>query len=146
MFDCVDDDGLVPPDLLDRQFGVGAPNLLLVADFTDVKLVTGFVLVAFVIDAHAGAIVGWEASGSKHTRLVESALRQAAALRSRQDHPIADAIYHSHTGSHYMSMKFSETQSRSGTGPVRSAITCHLSCFVGTVIRVQVRRRRANAV
>jgi hypothetical protein len=57
-FDCVDDDGLVPPDLLDRQFGVGAPNLLLGADFTYVKLVTGFVYVAFVIDPHAGAIVG----------------------------------------------------------------------------------------
>ena len=79
-----------PPDLVDRQFGVPAPNRLLVADFTYVKLVTGvFVYVAFVIDAHAGAIVGWEASASKQTRFVESALRQAAALRSRQGHPIA---------------------------------------------------------
>jgi len=85
-----------PPDLVDRQFGVGAPNLLLVADFTYVKLISGvFVYVAFVIDAYAGAIVGWEASASKHTRFVESALRQAAALRSRQGHPIADAIHHS---------------------------------------------------
>ena len=30
-----------PPDLVDRQFGVPAPNRLLVADFTYVKLVTG---------------------------------------------------------------------------------------------------------
>ena len=45
-----------PPDLVDRQFGVPAPNRLLVADFTYVKLVTGvFVYVAFVIDAYAGA-------------------------------------------------------------------------------------------
>ena len=59
------------------------PNALLVADFTYVKLVTGvFVYVAFVIDAYAGAIIGWEASGSKQTRFVESAIRQAAALRS----------------------------------------------------------------
>ena len=85
-----------PPDLVDRQFGVPAPNLLLVADFTYVKLVTGvFVYVAFVIDAYAGAIVGWEASASKHTRFVESAIRQAAAQRSRQGHPIDDAIHHS---------------------------------------------------
>ncbi len=48
-----------PPDLVDRQFAVGAPNRLLVADFTYVKLITGvFVYVAFVIDAYAGAIVG----------------------------------------------------------------------------------------
>ena len=76
------------PDLVDRQFRVPAPNLLLVADFTYVKLVTGvFVYVAFVIDAYAGAIVGWEARRSKQTRFVESAIRQAAALRSRQGHP-----------------------------------------------------------
>ena len=89
-----------PPDLVDRQFGVGAPNRLLVADFTYVKLVTGvFVYVAFVIDAYAGAIVGWEASASKQTRFVESAIRQAAALRSRQGHPIDGAIHHSDAGS-----------------------------------------------
>ena len=63
-------------------------------------LVSGvFVYVAFVIDAYAGAIVGWEASASKHTRFVESAIRQAAALRSRQGHPIEDAIHHSDAGS-----------------------------------------------
>jgi putative transposase len=85
-----------PPDLVDRQFGVSAPNRLLVADFTYVKLATGvFVCVAFVIDAYAGSIVGWETSASKQTRFVESAIRQAAALRSRQGHPIDGAIHHS---------------------------------------------------
>jgi putative transposase len=58
-----------------------------------------FVYVAFVIDAYAGAIVGWEASASKQTRFVESAIRQAAALRSRQGHPIDGAIHHSDAGS-----------------------------------------------
>jgi putative transposase len=73
------------PDLVDRQFAVPAPNRLLVADFTYVRLACGvFVYVAFVIDAYAGAIIGWEVSGSKQTRFVESAIRQAIALRSRQ--------------------------------------------------------------
>jgi putative transposase len=107
-----------PPDLVDRQFGVGAPNRLLVADFTYVKLISGvFVYVAFVIDAYAGAIIGWEASGSKHTRFVESAIRQAAALRSRQRHPIEDAIHHSDAGSQYTSVRFGETLSLSGLRP-----------------------------
>lgn len=88
------------PDLVDRQFTVGAPNRLLVADFTYVRLATGaFCYVAFVIDAYAGAIIGWEASMSKQTRFVESAIRQAAALRSRQGHPIDGAIHHSDAGS-----------------------------------------------
>jgi putative transposase len=107
-----------PPDLVDRQFGVGAPNRLLVADFTYVKLFAGvFVYVAFVIDAYAGAIVGWEASASKQTRFVESAIRQAAALRFRQGHPIDGAIHHSDARSQYTSVRFGETLSLSGLQP-----------------------------
>ncbi len=103
------------PDLVDRQFAVPAPNRLLVADFTYVKLVTGaFCYVAFVIDAYAGSILGWEGSTSKETRFVESAIRQAAALRSRQGHPIDGAIHHSDAGSQYTSVHFGETLSLSG--------------------------------
>ena len=106
------------PDLVDRQFTVPAPNRLLVADFTYVKLISGvFVYVAFVIDAYAGAIVGWEGSASKQTRFVESAIRQAVALRSRQGHPIDDAIHHSDAGSQYTSVHFGETLSLSGLRP-----------------------------
>jgi putative transposase len=98
------------PDLVDRQFRVPAPNRLFVADFTYVKLVTGvFVYVAFVIDAYAGRIVGWEASTSKVTRFVESAIRQAVALRARQGHPIKDTIHHSDAGSQYTAVHFAET-------------------------------------
>ena len=113
-----DPGGVRPPDLVDRRFGIPAPNRLLVADFTYVKLATGlFVYVAFVIDAYAGSIVGWEASASKQTRFVESALRQAAALRSRQGHPIDGAIHHSDAGSQYPSVRFAETLSLSGLRP-----------------------------
>ena len=106
------------PDLVDRQFAVPTPNRLLVADFTYVKLVTGtFVYVAFVIDAYAGAIVGWEASASKQTRFVESAIRQAAALRARQGRPIDGAIHHSDAGSQYTSVHFGETLTFSGLRP-----------------------------
>jgi putative transposase len=98
------------PDLVDRQFRVEAPNRLLVADFTYVRLLTGvFAYVAFVIDAFAGRIVGWEASTSKQTRFVESAIRQAAAFRARQGHPLAgDTIHHSDAGSQYTSVHFGE--------------------------------------
>ena len=39
---------------------------------------------AFVIDAFAGTVAGWECSLSKQTAFVERAVRQAAALRARQ--------------------------------------------------------------
>jgi putative transposase len=98
------------PDLVDRQFRVDAPNRLVVADFTYVRLITGiFVYVAFVIDAFAGRIVGWECSTSKQTAFVESAIRQAAALRARQGHPLpGNTIHHSDAGSQYTSVHFGQ--------------------------------------
>jgi putative transposase len=106
------------PDLVGRQFRVPTPNALVVADFTYVKLVTGvFVYVAFVIDAYAGAIIGWEAASVKQARFVESAIRQAAALRARQGHRIDGAIHHSDAGSQYTAVHFGETLSLSGLRP-----------------------------
>jgi putative transposase len=100
------------PDLVDRQFRVPAPNRLLVADFTYVPLTTGagtrFAYTAFVIDAYAGRIVGWECSTSKHTAFVERAARQAIALRLRDGKPLQNkgirAIHHSDAGSQGMNM------------------------------------------
>jgi putative transposase len=99
------------PDLVNRQFVVQAPNRLLVADFTYVRLTTGvFAYTAFVIDAFAGSIVGWECSTSKHTAFVERAIAQAAALRIRQGNPLQNnAIHHSDAGSQYTSVHFTET-------------------------------------
>ena len=51
------------PDLVKRRFGVPRPNEFFVADFTYVPISTGvFAYTAFVIDAYAGTIVGWEFS------------------------------------------------------------------------------------
>ena len=84
-----DPDAVRAPDLVDRQFRVEAPSLLVVADFTYVRLARrAFVYAAFAIDAFAGRIVGWECSASKHTEFVESAIRQAAALRAREGNPL----------------------------------------------------------
>jgi len=87
------------PDLVGRQWRVRAPNLLVVADFTDVPMVCGFGYTAVVVDAYAGLIPGWECSLRKDTGFVERALRHAAAYRARQGHPLDDAIHHSDAGS-----------------------------------------------
>jgi IS30 family transposase len=89
------------PDLVNRQFRVEAPNRLLVADFTYVRLGTGaFAYTVFVVDAYAGMIVGWECSTSKHTAFVERAIAQAVALRHRGGKPLQNkAIHHSDAGS-----------------------------------------------
>jgi putative transposase len=60
----------------------------------------GFGYTAFVIDAFAGLIAGRECSLSKETAFAERAIRQAAALRARQGHPLGGgAVHHSDAGS-----------------------------------------------
>jgi putative transposase len=79
-----------PADLVDRQFHAAAPGLLHVADFTYVPLAGGgFGYTAFVIDAYAGLIPGWECSTSKEGAFVRRAIRHAADYRRRQGHPLA---------------------------------------------------------
>ncbi len=107
------------PDLVRRNFTADRPGQLHVADFTYVPLDGGgFGYTAFVIDAFAGLIAGWECSLSKETAFVERAIRQAAALRARQGHPIRGrAIHHSDAGSQYTSVRFAQTLLLAGLTP-----------------------------
>jgi putative transposase len=110
------------PDLVGRRWRVNAPNPLVVADFTDVPMVAGFGYTAFVIDAYAGLIPGWECSLSKQTALVERALRHAVALCARQSRPFDDAIHHSDAGSQYTAIHFKETLMLAGLKPSVGAV------------------------
>ncbi|WP_099225825.1 IS3 family transposase [Mycobacterium persicum] len=105
------------PDLVGRRWRVTAPNLLEVADFTYVAMTGGFGYTAFVIDAYAGLIAGWECSLSKTTDFVERALRHAAAYRARQGHPFDDTIHHSDAGSQYTAIHFGESLMLAGLKP-----------------------------
>jgi putative transposase len=106
------------PDLVQRAFRAPAPNRLLVADFTYVRMATGcFAYTAFIIDAYANRILGWECAISKETAFVESAIRQAAALRARQGHPLQAVVHHSDAGSQYTSVHFGETLMLNGMLP-----------------------------
>ncbi len=99
-----------PPDLVDRNFRVDRPDALYVADFTYVRMVPCFAYTAFVIDAFAGTIVGWEVSTSKETAFVERAVNQACMLRSMQGNPLRErTIHHSDAGSQYTALRFGET-------------------------------------
>jgi transposase InsO family protein len=81
-------------------------------------MMSGFGYTAFVIDAVAGLIVGWECSLSKETVFVESAIRQAASFRTRQGHPLTGGtIHHSDAGSQYTAVRFGETLMLAGLTP-----------------------------
>jgi transposase InsO family protein len=79
-----------PLDRVNRHFQAPRPNALWVADFTYVATWSGFVYVAFVIDAFARHIVGWRVSRTAHAGFVLDALEQALHAR----HPIRGGLVH----------------------------------------------------
>ncbi len=114
-----DPEAVRPPDLVDRQFGVAAPNVLLVADFTYVKLVTGvFVYVAFVIDAYSRRILGWRAARTMTTDLVLDAVEHAFFTRAQDGTTsLHGLIAHSDAGSQYTSVAFTQRLIDEGVDP-----------------------------
>jgi putative transposase len=93
-----------PKDLVDRDFTVAAPNRLWVADFTYVATWSGFVYVAFIVDAYARRIVGWNVSRRMNTALVLDALEMALWQRN----PDGELIHHNDAGVQYLSIAYSE--------------------------------------
>jgi putative transposase len=85
-----------PRDLVNRQFRAPAPNRLWVSDFTYVATWTGFVNVAFVIDAFARRIAGWRASRTAHATFVLDAPEQA--LHARRPGATDGLVHHSDRG------------------------------------------------
>lgn len=93
-----------PLDLVRRNFHADRPNQLWVADFTYVTTWSGFVYIAFVIDAFSRMIVGWRAAKSMSAELTLDALEQALWARKVK----GNLIHHSDRGSQYLSIRYSE--------------------------------------
>ena len=104
-----------PLDYVKRQFRAPRPNALWVSDFTYVATWTGFVYVAFVIDAYARRIVGWRASRTAHASFVLDALEQA--LHDRRPAHRDGLVHHSDRGSQYVSIKYTERLAGAGIEP-----------------------------
>lgn len=104
-----------PRDHVNRQFHAPAPNRLWLSDFTYVSTWSGFVYVAFVIDAFARRIVGWRVSRTAHAQFVLDALEQALHQRRPFDSPTL--VHHSDRGSQYVSIKYTERLAEAGIEP-----------------------------
>jgi len=95
-----------PLDKVNREFRVSRPNALWVVDFTYVHAWTGFIYVAFVIDAFARRIVGWKVSTSATAGFVLDALEQA--IHARRPAPEDGLIHHSDRGVQYLAMNYTQ--------------------------------------
>ncbi len=98
-----------PADLVRRRFAPAAPDRLWVADITYVSTWSGWVYVAFVVDAYARRILGWRTGTSMGAQLVLDAVEHAIWTRGRAGHlDLAGLVHHRDHGSQYTSLAFSE--------------------------------------
>ena len=104
-----------PLDHVNRVFHAPAPNMLWLSDFTYVSTWSGFVYVAFVIDAYARRIVGWRVSRTAHAGFVLDALEQA--LHERRPVHRGGLVHHSDRGSQYVSIRYTERLAEAGIEP-----------------------------
>jgi transposase InsO family protein len=104
-----------PLDRVNRKFKAPAPNRLWVSDFTYVATWSGFVYVAFVIDAYARRIIGWRVSRSAHAGFVLDALEQA--IHDRKPVSGGGLVHHSDRGVQYVSIKYTERLAEAGLVP-----------------------------
>ena len=104
-----------PLDKVNRDFKAPRPNALWVSDFTYAATWSGFVYVAFVIDAFARRIVGWRVSRNADASFVLDALEQA--LHERRPLQGGGLVHHSDRGVQYVSIKYTERLTEAGIEP-----------------------------
>jgi putative transposase len=103
-----------PADLVERDFCVDAPNRLWLADLTYVKTHSGWVYVAFIIDAYSRMVVGWQASRSLRSDLAIDALEMAMFNRRRTGADLTGLVHHSDMGVQYLSIRYSQRLADNG--------------------------------
>ncbi len=105
------------PDLVDRDFSVGGPDRLWVADITYVPTDAGWLYAAVVVDAWSRLVVGWAMETSLRSELVEKALAMAVWRRRPKD-----VIHHSDQGSQYTSYAFGKRCREAGVRPSAGSV------------------------
>jgi putative transposase len=100
-----------PADLVERDFSAARPNQLWVADLTYVATWSGFVYVAFILDAFSRFIVGWQAARSLRTDLALDALEMAIWQRHGG---LEGLVHHSDRGSQYLAICYTERLAEAG--------------------------------
>ena len=104
-------------DLVGRRFSPTAPDRLWVADFTYVSTWSGWVYVAFVIDAYSRRILGWRCGTTMTTQLVLDALEQAIWTRHRTGPDLRSVVAQATAASQYTSLRTPSGSPRPASRP-----------------------------
>jgi putative transposase len=93
-----DHDGPIFPDLA-KGMALTGPDQLWVADLTYIRILSGFVYLAVILDAWSRRVVGWALSRRIDADLAVAALEAAVAVRR----PPPGCLHHSDRGAQYAS-------------------------------------------
>lgn len=92
------------------EMGVDAVNQVWVADITYIRIATGFVFLAVILDVYSRRVVGWALSKRIDTKLTLGALEMAIEQRR----PSPGCIHHSDRGVQYLCSEYVELLKRHG--------------------------------
>jgi len=104
-----DHDGPIFPDLA-KDLAPTGPDQLWVADLTYIRVLSGFVYLAVILDAWSRRVVGWALSRRIDAELAVAALDAAIAARE----PPPGCVHHSDRGSQYASEPYRTKLARHG--------------------------------
>ena len=134
-------------DLVRRDFAPLAPDRLWVADITYVSTWSGWVYVAFVIDAFARRIIGWRCGSTMTTQLVLDALEQAVWTRQRGGRSLDSVVAHTDRGSQYTAIRYTERLAEAGiaasVGSVGSSYDNALAESINGLFKTELIKPRA---
>ena len=98
------------PDLLQRQFSAGAPNLAWVGDMTFIRTRQGWLHLVILLDLFSRKVVGWSMGDRATTALHRSALAMAITQRR----PEAGLVHHTDRGAVYSAPAYRELLMEAG--------------------------------
>ena len=93
------------PDLIKRDFAVGAPGKRTCGDITYIGTDEGWLYLADVLDIGSRRIIGFAMESHMKTSLVEDALKMAIATRGGN---VKGTIFHGDRGGQYMSRDYAK--------------------------------------
>ncbi|MGC4897389.1 IS3 family transposase [Micromonospora sp. DT31] len=99
------------PDLIGRDFTAAAPDQRWCGDITYLRVGTGWLYLATVIDIATRRLIGWSINTHMRAELVIDALDAAVAARGGR---VDGVIFHSDRGSQYGSSDFADACRRHG--------------------------------
>jgi transposase InsO family protein len=96
--------------VLERDFGVAAPNRVWLSDITYVPTGEGWLYLGLTMDLYSRRIVGWAAAPLRDRRLTLAALEMALGRRR----PGSELVHHSDQGSQYACRDYTAVLQRYG--------------------------------